>query len=208
MRPRRASERRSSLRAADRGVEGAPRERAPRERGAVRELVDPARTRRDGERRSSFQLIGELMSGGVAAAVHPSGEETKRARSGSQPHGRGARNRQSRGRGDAPAISSKSRPSGRFSVRRQLQVGRVCPCARRADLPALLCPRAACCALIPRRARRVSSARFVECSSMRALCSVLMVRSTLFRPGLGACSGLIPRPTPSRASGVISEAAS
>ena len=66
-RPRRASERRSSLQQ----IEELQVRRASERRASVElsaELVDPARTRRASERRSSFQLIGELMSGGVAAA--------------------------------------------------------------------------------------------------------------------------------------------
>ena len=76
LRPRRASERRSSLQQ----IEELKVRRASERRASVElpaELVDAARTRRASERRSSFQLIGELINGGVAAAVHPSTEETK-----------------------------------------------------------------------------------------------------------------------------------
>ena len=76
LRPRRASERRSSLQQ----IEELKVRRASERRASVElsaEHVDPARTRRASERRSSFQLISELMNGGSEAPVYPSGEETK-----------------------------------------------------------------------------------------------------------------------------------
>ena len=76
MRPRRASERRSSLQQ----IEALKVRRASERRASVElsaELVDPARTRRASERRSSFQLVGELMRAGKDAPVHPLREETK-----------------------------------------------------------------------------------------------------------------------------------
>mgnify|MGYP004395176111 CR=1 FL=1 len=76
LRPRRASERRSSLQQ----IEALKVRRASERRASVElsaELVDSARTRRASERRSSFQLISELMNGGSEAPVYPSGEETK-----------------------------------------------------------------------------------------------------------------------------------